>query len=72
MLPAVADGLTLPNAAPAGGGDLAQVSVERLVTIAMVDHHRIAITTGRPAGEDHHTAVSSIDRRAFARGDIDA
>src|SRR3972149_5267183 len=66
------DELTLFHSGRARHADLAQVSVQRLEAIAVVDQDCVAVADPRPAGEYDKTAVRRINRRAGRRAQVDA
>ena len=66
-----ADRLPLGNALPTTDLDAAQVGVERLVAVAVVDGDRVAVAAGGPSGEDHHARIRRPDRLAHSGADID-
>ena len=58
---AVADGLAAIDALAALDVDGAQVGVEGLVAVAMVNHDHVAIAAADPTGVDDNATVSSED-----------
>ncbi len=56
--------IALPNALSALDIDRAQVTIQGLKTVAMIDHDHIAITIIVPSGVDDHASVRCIDTGA--------
>ena len=50
--------------------NLREVTVQRFVTVAMVNNHHVAVAAVVPAGISYGTAVRSIDRGAFTSGNV--
>src|SRR3989304_224218 len=65
------DRLALPDASPAADANRAQVGVDRLPSVAVVEHNQVAVAAVRPAGEDHHPGVRRPRGRACPGGDVD-
>jgi hypothetical protein len=66
----VPNGLPLVNILSADHVKAAQMGIQGMIAIAMVDHDHIAITTADTSRVDDHTAVGSIDWSPGASGNI--
>src|SRR3990172_5018925 len=66
------DALSLPNALSASAVERAQVGVQRLKSIAVVDHDHVTIAIIVPAGVNDHTCIRSIHSFSLAACKIDS
>lgn len=68
----VADDLPLPHRIAARHVYLAQVRVQRVPAVAVIEDDEIAIALRIPPGVDRHAGVRRVQRVAQLRGDVEA
>ena len=61
----------LEHALPAANADGAQMCVQGLPAVAVIDHHHVAVAPVIPTRIHHHAIISGIDRIAGLSVDVD-